>query len=197
MLTRKETNPRLRSDRRASTETSISVLSLSDVKDYLEVTHSEDDSQIEDHLSTARDFFGRISGHRIDEQTREATFDRAARLYEIPSRPVNSLTKFESLDEGTATEHDVSNIYTYGSEAPEVHVKRAFAFSAPLDAVRITYTAGYPSASDVPNGIGEVLKKMVSDLYEFRTSVHQTSNVPRELVLQWKDLLTPYSILTL
>lgn len=195
MLTRKRSAPRLLSDDLVSTDTEVSVLSLSALKDYLEVTHSEDDEQIEGHLATARDLFGRLSGHRINEETRRALFDRASEVYEMPSRPVNAVTGFEKLDEGTATALDIDHVYTYGTDAPEVRTKRAFAFSGPLDAVRFEYTAGYTSPSEVPDGIVEVLKKMVSDLYEFRTSVHQEGNIPRELVMTWKEISTPYSII--
>lgn len=194
MLTPRTDTPRLLSDEQTSLTTSISLLTTADLKDYLEITHSEDDTQIDAHLATARDYFDRISGHRLDRQERQALFDRASRIYELPSKPFVSLDAVESLDEGTATSEGTSNFYVYGTDAPEVKVKRAFAWSAPLDAVRFTYTAGYTSASDVPAGVAEVLKKMVSDLYEFRTSVHQEGNVPRELVMTWKELLTPYSV---
>lgn len=197
MLTNSVPPLRLLSDERVSTDTSFDVVSTTDLKDYLEIGHSDDDTQIEAHRATAEDYFERITGHALNEQTRESEFSRTDRLFELPVYPVRSLDAVETEDEGDTDSMDKSGFYLRGRQPTKVVKKDATAWNSPADLVRITYTAGYTSVDDVPAGVVESIKKMVSDLYEFRTSLTQEGNVPRELTLSWKQLLTPYRIFRL
>jgi uncharacterized phiE125 gp8 family phage protein len=196
-LTNRPREPRLLSDVQVTVSTDIDVVSISELKDFLEVTHTEDDAQIQAHLNTALDFFDRVAGHRLDEQTRRATFDQDFHLYELPSKPVTSIDAVKTSYQGTETAQDASNFFLYADDPPEVRTKTGHAWNSPLDSVIIDYVCGYADANDVPSGIVEVIKKMVSDLYENRTSESQEGNVPRELAMNWKQLITPYMIIKL
>lgn len=195
MLTNQKRPPRLLSDEQESVSADFTLVSLSEMKSFLEVTHSEDDDQIRSHYKTALDWFQRITGHRIHEQTRRVRYDRAAARYELPSKPASSISDVKSSYEGDLSDEDVGQFFLYESEPPEVRVKSGQSWTHPLDFVQFDYVTGYAEKGDVPEGIGEIVRKMVSDLYEFRTSVQLEGNVPRELTITWKEMLTPYSIL--
>ena len=197
MLTEKKSSPVLISDEHQTTVTSLTVVSTSDLKDYLEVTHSEDDTQIDSHLLTAIDWFERITGHMVNEQTRKAIFDRESNEFELPSMPVSSIDSVDASEEGTKTSQTISNFYLYGSSPPCVRVKDTHSWGHPLDSVEITYTAGYSDVGDVPPGVKEMLKKMVADLYESRSSITEESGTPSELPMNWKSMLFPYSVIRL
>lgn len=196
-LTHLPSRVHLTSDERVSVDTDITPVSTDDLKAYLVIEHSDDDALLEALLDTAVAEFEARTNHYLDEQTRAATYDGVTDSFRIPAKPFGSLAKVESLDEGAATDEGASNFYVAGTEPAEVRIKRGTSFEHPLQEIKITYTCGYSSASAVPAQVVMILKKMVADLYEFRTSVHQDGQIPRELPMQWKEMLSPVSLIWL
>lgn len=196
-LTTERREVRLISDSLVSVDTDIDPVTTAEVKEYLVIEHSDDDTLLDLLRTTAVSEFERMTSHYLDEQTRAATFNGAAPEYRIPAIPFGSLTKVESLDEGSATDEGASNFYVSGARPARVRIKRGTSFEHPLQEVKITYVCGYATTGDVPEQVKMILKKMIADLYEFRTSVHQEGNIPRELPMKWEDLISTVSLIHL
>lgn len=197
MLTRKRRNPVLISHTRQSTTAKHTALSLADAKDFLEIGHTDDDAQISAHIKAARDIFRRHTGHYLDDQVRRAEWDQAASRMNLPAMPVRSVTAVETLYQGSATSMDPANFFLHGSQPPDLRAKSAVSFPSPRDTFAAEFDAGYASASDVPDGIEEVLRRMVADMFENRVSQSSETGTADELPMSWKRMMTPYKIVTL
>lgn len=195
MLTRRPTRPILLDDALKTLTGATDVLSTADAKDYLNVTHTDDDALIGAMINTAKDFFTRSTGHRLDDEIRTAVYDKTADVFDLPAFPVRSISAVRTLDEDSSESMTASDFYLRGNAPVRVHMLDTKTWNTPADGVEIDYVCGYDSVGDVPDGIAEVLKKMVSDLYEFRSSVTvNAGEVPRKLPMEWSMLVSPYRL---
>lgn len=194
-LTRNRREPYLITDELVSVDTDIDPLSLSDAKDFLEIGHSQDDSKIELFIKSATDVFQRVSGHYIDEQTRRVEWDRVSHDITIPATPVQSISSVEILYQGSVEKSmSTGDFFLHGSNPPNIRAVETLTFPADRDTFRVEFVAGYSSKSNVPDGIFEVLKRMVADLYENRVSVDVNTGTLDELPMDWKTLIMPFKI---
>lgn len=186
--------PTLLADEQVSVQSSFLAVGLSDVEDYLMISHSQDSSMIADLIRTAMEQFEAHTSHYLEEQTRRAVFAPRPTHIRLPAQPVSSLDKVETVDEGSATQESASDWYLMGTSPPEVRLKGSGSVSSgEWQEIRFEYTSGYSSANDVPHSIQTVLKKMVSDLYEYRTTKGEGLNrTLSEQPFPWKDMLAPH-----
>lgn len=195
-LTKNEREPYLITDELVSVETDIDPLSLDDAKDFLEIGHDQDDTKIQAFINAAEDIFQRVSGHYLDEQKRRVEWDQVSHNITIPSTPVNSISSVEVLYQGSVQKSmSVDDFYLHGSNPPNLRSIETLSFTAKRDTFRVEFIAGYDSKDDVPNGIYEVLKRMVADLHENRVSMDVASGTQaHELPMDWKTLILPFKI---
>lgn len=187
--TNSQTRPRLLSDVQESVQTDIQVPEMSDLEGYLSLASGTDTDLLAALRNSAKEQFSSITGHYVDQQTRRIAFDTYAERYRIPSKPVSSLDAVETVDEGSVTSETVGDWWLEDSTSPnEIRAKDAASLTNPYDAVRFDYTAGYASKSDVPQRVITVLKKMVLDMYEWRSSGEALEETLEEVPAQWTQM---------
>lgn len=197
-LTRQKRRVALRRDVLDTKEEQFEPVSLKALKDHLVIDHNDDDSLLDDLRATAVYHFEDITSHYLVKQTRQASYDGAPPCWKIPARPFVSLTKVESIDQGTATdEGNTDNFYVTESNPARVCSKRGTSIEHPHQQIRITYVAGYASQDEIPPPIVTAIKKMVADLYEYRTSKGMVEDQLEDLPFKWKELLQPHKLIWL
>lgn len=174
-------------------------VSLSEVKQYMRITHDADDAMITLLLTAAIQQCEEITQRSLMEQTWQVTLDEFSDAIQLLRPPVQSILGVTYVDADGATQAmDVGDFYLdvqgYGPAwlVPSVEAE----WPTPRDqanAVVVTYVAGYGYASEsVPAPIKMWIMIRVADFYENRgkTVIGQTvESVP------WVDgLLDTYRI---
>jgi uncharacterized phiE125 gp8 family phage protein len=189
MITDRREAPTLLQDERLSVTSSFPSVSASDLQEYLSLG-SVDKGLLESLEKSARKRFASMTGHYVNEQTRRIAFDRFAHRYRIPSAPTNSLDTVETTYQGTVTTETLGDWWLEESVAPvEIRATDEADITTPYDVVRFEYTAGYAAATDLPERLKTVIKKMVGDLYEYRLSKGNFEEALEESPAQWKTIM--------
>lgn len=178
------------------------VVSLAEAKAHLRITSSAEDALITALIHAATGWCENHTGRGILEQTWKLT----ARSYpcdqvlRIPRPPLQSVTTFEIVDgAGDVVElvedTDFRLITESGNDYGLVVPVHGVAWPSPrsqVDAVRLTFVAGYADADAVPGPIKSAVKLITADLYEHREQSAPT-NLSR-VTMAAEALLAPYSI---
>lgn len=191
---RRSDHPRLLFDRHLDTYAETKALRLKDAKDHLNVRHSDDDALIQSQINAVEDLFERVTGHCLDDQSRRAQFDRVNHRVRLPKTPVQEIEAIEVMYQGSVKKSlTLSNFFLYSADPYEVRSTSTVSWPHPNDAYRIEYRAGYTDDENVPDGIREVLRKMVADLYTYRTTIDVgKTGTADELPADWRTIITPY-----
>lgn len=192
---RKDEVYRIRDDQ-VSQETDFVVPTKASIKDHLNLAHRQDDAHIMNLRDTVTDFFERVTGHHLQKQQRVVEFDGPSQEYMIPRAPWVSLDDITKYDEGETTSLDTSDYYVEQGPPAYVNEKTGVAITA-VTSLEITYTVGYASEDDVPSGIKHVLRIMIGDLYEYRTSAPISGQSLQEVPFDWEQIVAPYRVITL
>lgn len=174
---------------------SFDALERPRLKDQLNLSHGEDDRQILRLRDTAIDYFERVTSHYIKKQKRRVTFDAVTRQFEIPAVPWKSLEGVTVVDQGTKRQVGVDGFFVEESPLNVITAKTGTQLPQG-DALRVTYTAGYESQSDVPAAVMQSLTVMVADLYEHRTSSPIVGQTLEDAPFEWSRLLSPHRVVT-
>jgi hypothetical protein len=99
-------------------------------------------------------------------------------------------------DEGTDESVDTADFFV--SPGPPVTVELKSDKSIPSgDRTRIKYEIGYADEENIPPGIEQALKVMITDVYENRTSVPISAQTLEAVPFDWEALTRPYTVMTL
>lgn len=199
---------------------SVEPVSLSDTKDFLRVTTSDDDTLISAFIKASRIKTEAYINQVLITQTWDLFLDRLVKKANEPwwdgtregsitsilnqdefisifKNPVLSLTSIKSFDTSNVeSDFALSNIFLDTVNAP-ARIVLNLGSIWPVDlrnanALKITLVAGYgPLASDVPEVIRLALKMLVSFYYENRGDCNTTVLIPENI----KALLDPHVIL--
>lgn len=176
--------------------TEHSFPTLSSLKDQLNISHSEDDSHLKALRSAVVDYFQRVTGHHIHEAKREVTFDGVKRKYRIPRTPWGTLVSATVSDEASDESVDTADFFV--SPGPPVTVEVKSDQSMPVgDRTRLEYKVGYSNTDNIPEGVEQSLKVMVTDVYENRSSVPISGQTLEAVPFDWEALTRPYTVMTL
>jgi len=136
-------------------------------------------------------------------QTWDMWIDKFSDPLEVPKPPLQSISFIKYLDStGTLTTHSNSpQIYKVDTDGIKGNLYLTYSqvWPATYDepkAVNIRFIAGYGTAEDVPEGIKQAIKMMVSHWYEFREPVI-VGGTPMKMPMAVEALLDPYRVLTL
>ena len=193
-LTGRSRDPALIRDERLSVVDDIDVPAIGTTKDYLAITHGEDDGLLVQLTEAAQSYYERVTGHYLARQQRRAAFDLLHHYYRIPAVPFVSLDAAEIVHDGTTQALPLDDWFARDAYPPEVLAKDGISVTHDHESVRFTYTVGYDDPADVPADTLMVLHKMISDLYEDRTTLAYTNGVPRELALTWSEMLVAHKL---
>lgn len=164
------------------------VVTLDDVKSDLDVTHSEHDVTIGDHIVAAIDWVETHTNLYLQPVTILLhTGSLTGRLLRLPGSPIRSVTSI--LVDGAAVEGFTTiDGASYTVLPPE---GSSWPFSLSIAGTKVIYEAGYAEGT-VPAGLKAIIKEIVSIFYDKPTGPELTS--------QWNAVeraLTPYRVRTL
>jgi uncharacterized phiE125 gp8 family phage protein len=158
------------------------LLSLQDVKKNLGVKHSDDDEMLQRLIGTVTEFldgpFGCLGQSLVTQVWRCAWSRPPCGNYKLrlPCGPVQQIESASYHDyDGNQHEIDISKLWLL-RRSSEVRVFPGTGFSWPSmsdhpEALSITFTAGYGSASDVLSDIKHAAHLLVGNWYDHREPV--------------------------
>jgi uncharacterized phiE125 gp8 family phage protein len=148
---------------------------LSDVKNYLKVDTSADDTLITTLISAARQAAESYLNMALITQTVTEKLDRlnSPTLY-LSVSPVISVASFQYADSQNTTQTFASTNYVVDTFSKPARLSLAYGKTWPtlygnINDVTITYTAGFGTeASGVPTQIRQAMLMMIADSYDNR-----------------------------
>lgn len=172
-------------------------VSLAEAKAHLRVLHSSEDTLIARLVSAAVSHVERVTGRALVTRTIELRLpafpDDDPIL--LPRPPLIAVASVTYVDTAGATQTLSSDKYTvtidaegYGAIVLDPDEAWPDTDETPR-AVRVTYTAGYGAAADVPRDIASAILLHVGSLYAVREAVAAAGQV---VPLAYESLLDPY-----
>jgi uncharacterized phiE125 gp8 family phage protein len=171
-------------------------ISLNEAKKHLRVSYDDEDSLIEGFIAAATRFAETFTGRQLCTATLK--WSGCEFPCELPRPPFQTVLAVEYLDTaGTLTTLPTS-YYLVDPLSEPSPFRAAFGYVFPIvypersDAVRVTYTAGYGSAADVPATIKQAMLMLVGNWWENREAMTETSlkEVPMAVAsLLWSERL--------
>jgi uncharacterized phiE125 gp8 family phage protein len=161
---------------RRITDAATEPLTLSEAKAFLRVTHSAEDALITAMITAARQACEGEIGRSLIAQVWEKTLDCFPDAIELPNPPIIAITSVQYVDPVTAVDTFLSpTAYTLDNKSEPGWLVPAYGYDWPtpldvINAVAVRYTAGYGSASAVPESIKAWIKLRVGNLYANRES---------------------------
>jgi len=151
-------------------------VTLPNAKKHLNVLLPDDDTLIRDLLKAAREQFEDRTGRVLMTQTWEQLFDWFPNTIQLLRSPVQSVTKIEYIDTEGVTQTLATSEYVLDAKSEPARIVEAFGKSWPttrdtVNAVTVTFLAGYTTAALVPPSIKAAIKLMLGHLYEHREAV--------------------------
>jgi uncharacterized phiE125 gp8 family phage protein len=160
---------------KVTTQPSLEVWTLSEVKNYLKVDTSADDTLITTLLQSAREVAERYLNQALITQTITEKLDRLNKpIIYLSVSPVISVTSFQYADSQNTTQTYNSSNYIVDNFEKPARLSLAYGKTWPtlygnINDVTIVYTAGYgAAASNVPMQIRQAILMMVADAYDNR-----------------------------
>lgn len=138
-------------------------ISLAEAKEHMRVDSSDEDGLIAGLITAAREYSEKLQGRAYVTRTYEYVTDVATTV-ELPMPPCVTMSKIEALDETDSWVEATGTLWLYNTCAKVISIE----VPAGAKAVRITYTAGYGGAADVPQTIKQALLLLVAYWYENR-----------------------------
>lgn len=152
-------------------------VTLSEAKAQLRIDGSDEDAYITSLIAVARDHAEDVTGLALMDQTWKVVIDSGALpddgIIELPRPPLQSITGISYIDTDGASQTLASSYYTLDTTS---HPGRLLFEDMPaikdtINALVITYVAGYADADAVPPAIKQGILLLVSHWFEFREPV--------------------------
>jgi uncharacterized phiE125 gp8 family phage protein len=163
-------------------------VSLSEAKEHLRITGSDEDALITTFIEAAREYCEEYQNRAYITQTWDLSLDEFPDSpYSLPKPPLKSISSIKYYDQdGTEYEFNASD-YLVDTASVKGRVSLAYGKSwpsvtlQPMNGVIIQFIAGYGDAgSDVPERIRNAIKVLVGQIYENReaTDIKEHLEIP-------------------
>lgn len=154
----------------------VEPITLAEAKDHLRVTTTGEDTVIGFELSAARKYLENEMGVQMISCGFEGYLDcfPAVTHIDLPISPVTGVSKVEYFaTDGTAYITLAADQYIFDDVNKPARICLAPDCTWPsteprVNAVKVTFNAGYNSATDVPDNWKAALKLMLTNLHEHR-----------------------------
>ena len=171
------------------------IVSLTDLKGYLRVDHTAEDTYIQNLRQSAINWVEEYCSIKLGSYTGKGYLD-----YFVSSTiPVGPVTALSSVDYKASSDTYTSlptGQYYYDLESEPARIRfhnTPNLYEYALARVRVTFTVGY-AESEVPAPVVQAMRMLVAHWYESRMAVVSTGAIPRSLQLGVEALLSPYRI---
>ena len=147
-------------------------ISLSDLKDHLRIYDTtEFDAQLTNVLDAAIGQVERATGRALITQTWEMRLDKLAKCIKVPHAPLQSVTSIQYQDSSDAQQTLGTSFYTVDTSSNPGRIVEAYNYSYPetyndINAVLITFVAGYGDAEDVPEPLKYAIRFFAEKMWE-------------------------------
>jgi uncharacterized phiE125 gp8 family phage protein len=181
------------------TQTGAEPLTTTDVKNYLRISDTNDDTLVGALITASRSVAEKYLNKLIVQNTVTMTLDYfPGGGMRLPYGPVQSVTSIQVTDNSTPGVQTTWASSNYLVDVPGQRIVWADAAVFPstmaqINGVQVTYVAGYGLATDItgiPSGIIQGLRHLIATSYENR-------EVPVDLPPLVKTLLSPFKKLVI
>lgn len=159
-------------------------LSTTEAKLHLRVEVSDDDTLIASIIKAARVAIENYTGLKLVTQTIVEYFDAFPQSgpLNLSFYPVQSLTSITYTDTDGATQTWSNTLYDLDKNGPyqfgPARIAPAYSETYPttrdeINAVTVTYVAGYGAATAVPDVVKAAMRLLIADMYENRMSASE------------------------
>ena len=167
------------------------VLSRSEVKNYLKVDVTTDDTLIDTLITAARQWIENHCALGLLPQTILETFDElpAPGVLRLGVSPVRDVSAITYLDTAGAEQTLSTSIYKADTVSLPARIIRRSGQTWPVvneekSAASAIYTVGYDNASAVPAPIRQAMLLTIADMYDNRTDYIKKLPTAAEYMLQ-------------
>jgi len=179
------------------TEPTKEPLSISDVKEHLNITSTDDDAYLRSLITVARVQVEKITNRAMLTQTWDLWLDSFPSKFTLPYAPLQSVTSITYTDTNGDSQTVTSSVYTADTNEEPAEVFLAYQQTWPStrdipNAVKIRFIAGYTSASLIPMPLKHAIYLMIGHMYENREAT--IAGGLAELPLGVDQLLGSYRI---
>lgn len=150
-------------------------LSLDQIKLQLRLDHDIEDALLYLYLQAAREYVELATRRQLLSATYTLSLDDfpACGMLTIPRPPLQSVTSITYLTTATVTQTLATTVYgvDVSSQPGRVYLKQGQAWPSvydQLNAITITYVAGWTTYAQVPNQLKMAILRLVGHFYEHR-----------------------------
>ena len=165
------------------TEPAVEPVTLEQVKNHSRITHIEDDSWLLMAMVVARQYVEKTCELSLITQTRRTTFDGFRKPWlTLAYGPTLSISEIQYYDQ-------TNTLQTLASYQAALETNPCLIVPAPgqpwpqtmpnkMDAVKVTYVAGYGDPENVPAALKQAILLLVDHWYSNRSAVEMGSPGP-------------------
>lgn len=158
-------------------EPTVEPIDLAEAKEHLRIKHDEEDTYIQQLISTSRRYVEMYTHRALITQTIETRFDSFAYELLLPRPPLQSVSAVKYIDGDGVEQTVASSVYDVDTFRIPGRVTLAYSQTWPTprqeyNAVRVTHIAGYgAAAANVDPVLRHAVLLMIANLYENREPV--------------------------
>lgn len=172
----------------------IEPITLQEAKDHLKVSSTGEDSVITFEITAARRFLEREMGVQMIACGYEGYLDKFpdVNYIEFPIKPMTGVTEVKYFS--TNVLDSASCIFDEVHNPPRLYLAPGYSWpstEARVNAVKITFNAGYNTAAEVPENWIQALKMVITFFHEHRGD-EGVVTIPKPI----RDLIFTDSLLT-
>jgi len=152
-------------------------LTVEEVKDHLRIDGNDSDAELSNLIKEARDYVEGVTGRALITQTYELKMDDLSLNIKVPRPPLQSVTSISYQDTDDASQTLGAANYTVDTSSHPGRIVQSATGTYPdtyndIDAVTITYVAGYGDADDVPGIFKRAMKLYIEKMYDMTTAAY-------------------------
>lgn len=155
-------------------------VSVSDMKEHLRVTHTDDDNYIEALILAAAKTCENFQGRKYMQASKVLKLDAFPEFGIIRPEwsPLIQVDSIQYVDTDGNAQTVPASDYDVDTDTEPGRITPAYGKSWPstrdqVNAISVNYQAGYATADEVPDDIKHAIKLLVGHFYEHRESVSE------------------------
>ena len=170
-------------------------VSLTELKDHLRVDDTGEDTLLQSLIVTARQYLEQRTSLALIDQTWRLCLDHwpngnCVMLHKTPVQTIDEIEQFD-VDGMPQTISSSSMLLDGKSKPARLYVGAQSAPGQDINGIEITFTAGFGSASDVPDTLKRAILIHAAHMYEFR-GVISIDQQPASVPQGYEALLAPW-----